>query len=85
MAAAHMQMLQAVICDAGRTDELLASAAQQLSIHSATVASSIGACAILCPAAFSPPLRELLSEMVRVPRGLVRMGGCRSPNLLENC
>ncbi|EFN52671.1 hypothetical protein CHLNCDRAFT_138631 [Chlorella variabilis] len=64
MAAAHMQMLQAVICDAGRTDELLASAAQQLSIHSATVASSIGACAILCPAAFSPPLRELLSEMV---------------------
>lgn len=84
MAAAHLQMLQAVICDAGRMDELLDAAPQRQPCQNcAEVAGTIAVCAAQCPAAVESPLWELLRQTVMNMCPAVRGGQGESSSLLS--
>ncbi|KAL4855287.1 hypothetical protein ACK3TF_004043 [Chlorella vulgaris] len=67
MAAAHCQMLQAVVCDAGRSETVL-----QLQLgHAQHVASAIAVCGAMCPAVLVlyPALLDLQRRALMVVDG----------------
>ena len=81
MAAAHMQMIQAVICDAGGAAERLPS-----DLFCSQVASTLTVCGALCPAALSPALRHLLSQAAHGMSARVRelRGGWKPRSAYRN-
>jgi hypothetical protein len=74
MAAAHCQMLQAVVCNAGRSEAVL----QQRILFCMSLASAIAVCGAMCPAVLTlyPALVDLQHRALMADDGQVSLWGC---------
>ncbi|KAI3427268.1 hypothetical protein D9Q98_007200 [Chlorella vulgaris] len=94
MAAAHCQMLQAVVCDAGREAAVLQQEREHSILHCCNLASTIAVCGAMCPAVLTlyPALVDMqhrallavdgkLSSSVAVMRLSMAQAAAASPHV----
>jgi hypothetical protein len=78
MAAARCQMLQAVVCDAGREAAVLQQEREHSILHCCNLASAIAVCGAMCPAVLTlyPALVDMQHRALLAVDGKVSCFGC---------